>query len=132
MVTDKGKLTRYQDATSVYLSHCSLPLYFGLGEATKVERVEVTVRPSRITEEKLWRVVLSFGAPLVVAMMFHALFNLVDLYIVAQIPNIASEAIVAVTIGGIITMIPMVILVASFVFVVRIMRTYSTIQFVAW
>jgi hypothetical protein len=41
VVTDKGKLTRYQDATSGYLSHCSLPLYFGLGEATKVERVEV-------------------------------------------------------------------------------------------
>ena len=74
-----------------------------------MEQVEVTIRSSRITEEKLWRVVLSFGAPLMVAMMFHALFNLVDLYIVAQIPNIASEAIVAVTIGGIITMIPMVI-----------------------
>ncbi len=42
VVTDKGSFTRYQDATSGYLSHCSLPMYFGLGDATKVERVDVT------------------------------------------------------------------------------------------
>jgi hypothetical protein len=41
VVTDKGSYTRYQDATSGYLSHCSLPMYFGLGDATRVERVEV-------------------------------------------------------------------------------------------
>ncbi len=41
VVTDKGSYTRYQDSTSGYLSHCSLPMYFGLGDATKVERVEV-------------------------------------------------------------------------------------------
>jgi hypothetical protein len=42
VVSDKGSFHRYQDATSGYLSHCSLPLYVGLGDATKVERVEVT------------------------------------------------------------------------------------------
>ncbi len=42
VTTDKGSYSRYHDATSGYLSHCPLPLYFGLGDATKVESVEVT------------------------------------------------------------------------------------------
>ena len=42
LVTDVGAQTRYQDATTGYLSHGSLPLYFGLGGAKKVERIEVT------------------------------------------------------------------------------------------
>lgn len=33
--------TRYNDGKSGYLSHSDLPLYFGLGRATKVDRVEV-------------------------------------------------------------------------------------------
>ncbi len=49
VVTDAGSMTRYQDATSGYLSHCTLPLYFGLGKATKVERVEV-LWPSGATQ----------------------------------------------------------------------------------
>ncbi len=40
--TDQGSMTRYQDATSGYLSHCTLPMYFGLGDASKVESVEVS------------------------------------------------------------------------------------------
>ena len=33
---------RYHDGKSGYLSQSSLPLYFGLGKATKVDRVEIT------------------------------------------------------------------------------------------
>jgi len=41
-VRDGGKvLTRYHDGKSGYLSQSSLPLYFGLGEATKVDAIEV-------------------------------------------------------------------------------------------
>ena len=35
-------LTKVQDGKSGYLSQSSLPLYFGLGDAAKVDRVEVT------------------------------------------------------------------------------------------
>ena len=34
-------LTQSHDGKSGYLSHSSLPLYFGLGERSKVDRVEV-------------------------------------------------------------------------------------------
>jgi hypothetical protein len=34
-------LTQYADGKSGYFEHSPLPLYFGLGEATKVDRVEV-------------------------------------------------------------------------------------------
>jgi hypothetical protein len=33
--------TRYNDGKSGYLSQSVLPLYFGLGDATKIDRVEV-------------------------------------------------------------------------------------------
>jgi len=35
-------LTKYHDGKSGYLSQSSLPLYFGLGDATRIERIEVT------------------------------------------------------------------------------------------
>ena len=41
VVTDQGALTRYQDGTSGYLSHSSLPIYIGLGDAKEIKRVEV-------------------------------------------------------------------------------------------
>ncbi len=41
-VTSGGRtLTKYNDGKSGYLSQSSLPLYFGLGDARKVDRVEV-------------------------------------------------------------------------------------------
>ncbi len=33
--------TKYNDGKSGYLSQSALPLYFGLGDAEKIERVEV-------------------------------------------------------------------------------------------
>jgi enediyne biosynthesis protein E4 len=41
VVTERGTLTRYHDGKSGYLSQSSAPLYVGLGEATKIERIEV-------------------------------------------------------------------------------------------
>ncbi|MEA2604643.1 MAG: enediyne biosynthesis protein [Acidobacteriota bacterium] len=42
-VTAGGKTyTQFMDGSSGYLSHSILPLYFGLGDAAQVERVEVT------------------------------------------------------------------------------------------
>jgi len=42
-VTAGGRtLMKYDDGKSGYLSQSSLPLYFGLGEAQKVDRVEIT------------------------------------------------------------------------------------------
>jgi hypothetical protein len=35
-------LTKVMDGSSGYLSHSILPLYFGLGPAEKVDRIEVT------------------------------------------------------------------------------------------
>ena len=41
-VTAGGRvLTQWHDGKSGYLSQSALPLYFGLGEATAVDRVEV-------------------------------------------------------------------------------------------
>jgi enediyne biosynthesis protein E4 len=41
-VTAEGQTyTKYHDGKSGYLSQSALPLYFGLGDATKIERVEV-------------------------------------------------------------------------------------------
>jgi hypothetical protein len=41
-VTSGGRtLTKYHDGKSGYLSQSSLPLYFGLGDAEKVDRVEI-------------------------------------------------------------------------------------------
>jgi len=42
-VTAAGKTgTQFHDGKSGYLSQSSLPLYFGLGDATTVEKIEVT------------------------------------------------------------------------------------------
>ncbi|MDH3525696.1 MAG: CRTAC1 family protein, partial [Acidobacteriota bacterium] len=41
VVTDRGVLTRYHDGKSGYLSQSSAPLYVGLGDATRIERIEV-------------------------------------------------------------------------------------------
>ena len=41
-VTSGGRVyTKYNDGKSGYLSQSVLPLYFGLGDATSVERIEV-------------------------------------------------------------------------------------------
>jgi len=34
-------LTKYHDGKSGYLSQSALPLYFGLGDAERIERIEV-------------------------------------------------------------------------------------------
>jgi enediyne biosynthesis protein E4 len=39
--TAQGRYTKYKDGKSGYLSQSSLPLYFGLGDATAIQRVEV-------------------------------------------------------------------------------------------
>jgi len=39
--TTLGRYTKYNDGKSGYLSQSSLPLYFGLGDATAIQRVEV-------------------------------------------------------------------------------------------
>jgi enediyne biosynthesis protein E4 len=42
IVTGKRTLTQYYDGKSGHLSQSSMPLYFGLGEATAVDRIELT------------------------------------------------------------------------------------------
>jgi hypothetical protein len=53
-VTSGGRtLTKYNDGKSGYLSQSSLPLYFGLGDAQKIDRVEIvwpSGRKQEITE----------------------------------------------------------------------------------
>ena len=49
VVTPQGSYTRVHDGKSGYLSQSSLPLYFGLGSASRVERVEVEW-PSGVTQ----------------------------------------------------------------------------------
>lgn len=61
-----------------------------------------------LTEGPLLRATLTFGWPLVAGMAFHSLFNLVDLYIVGQLPN-SSVAIAAASIPSLVNSIPMVI-----------------------
>lgn len=61
-----------------------------------------------LTEGPLLRATLVFGWPLVAGMAFHSLFNLVDLYIVGQLPD-ASVAIAAASIPSLVNSIPMVI-----------------------
>ena len=40
--TSSGTYTKYSDGKSGYLSQSALPLYFGLGSATKIERIDIT------------------------------------------------------------------------------------------
>ena len=42
VVTPEGSYTRVHDGKSGYLSQSSLPLYFGLGAASRVDRLEIT------------------------------------------------------------------------------------------
>lgn len=65
-----------------------------------------------ITEVPLLRGIVGFGFPLVVAMMLAALFNIVDLFIVAQPQNseqTAQIAVAAVTIPSLVNAIPMIL-----------------------
>ncbi len=67
---------------------------------------------ARITKAPLLRSIAVFGLPLVIAMMLAALFNVVDLFIVAQPRNLvelAPVAVAAVTIPSLVNSIPMII-----------------------
>ena len=61
-----------------------------------------------LTRGPLLRAVLAFGWPLVAGMAFHSLFNLVDLYIVGQLPD-SDVAIAAASIPSLVNSIPMII-----------------------
>ena len=66
-VTSGGRtLTKYNDGKSGYLSQSSLPLYFGLGDAQKVDRVEVdwpSGRKQAITQDLRANDVLQITEP---------------------------------------------------------------------
>jgi enediyne biosynthesis protein E4 len=66
-VTSGGRtLTKYNDGKSGYLSQSSLPLYFGLGDAQKVDRVEVdwpSGRKQAITQDLPGNEVLRITEP---------------------------------------------------------------------
>jgi len=67
-------------------------------------------RPSTVTtlaDRGVVRSILVFGIPLVLGMGFHALFNLVDLWIVGKL---GTQALAAVTIATMINTVPMVIM----------------------
>jgi putative MATE family efflux protein len=61
-----------------------------------------------LTKGPLLRATLVFGWPLVAGMAFHSLFNLVDLYIVGQLPE-SDVAIAAATIPSLVNSIPMIL-----------------------
>ena len=61
-----------------------------------------------LTEGPLLRATLAFGWPLVAGMAFHSLFNLVDLYIVGQLPD-SDVAIAAATIPSLVNSISMIL-----------------------
>lgn len=61
-----------------------------------------------LTQGPLLSATLAFGWPLVAGMAFHSLFNLVDLYIVGQLPE-ATIAIAAASIPSLVNSIPMII-----------------------
>lgn len=68
----------------------------------------------RLNEPPLVRQTAAFGMPLVIAMALGALFNLVDLYIVAQYENAAQGinaevAVAACTVGSLVNSIPQII-----------------------
>ena len=60
-----------------------------------------------LTQGPLLRATLAFGWPLVAGMAFHSLFNLVDLYIVGQLPD-PGTAIAAASIPSLVNSIPMI------------------------
>lgn len=61
-----------------------------------------------LTRGPLLKATLVFGWPLVLAMAFHSLFNLVDIYIVGKLPD-SKVAIAAASIPSLVNSIPMVI-----------------------
>src|SRR5688572_10130594 len=61
-----------------------------------------------LTKGPLLTATLVFGWPLVAGMAFHSLFNLVDLYIVGQLPE-SDVAIAAATIPSLVNSIPMIL-----------------------
>ncbi len=61
-----------------------------------------------ITEAPLLRGIAAFGLPLVAAMMLAALFNLVDIFIVARLDN-PEVAVAAVTIPSLLNSLPTII-----------------------
>ena len=61
---------------------------------------------SPLTERGVVRTLIVFGIPLVLGMGFHALFNLVDLWIVG---GLGTAALAAVTIASMVNTVPMVI-----------------------
>src|SRR5262245_1307027 len=61
-----------------------------------------------LTKGPLLKATLVFGWPLVLGMAFHSLFNLVDLYIVGQLPD-SDVAIAAATIPSLVNSIPMIL-----------------------
>lgn len=63
---------------------------------------------SLLTKGPLLKATLVFGWPLVAGMAFHSLFNLVDLYIVGQLPE-SDVAIAAATIPSLVNSIPMIL-----------------------
>lgn len=63
---------------------------------------------SLLTKGPLFKATLIFGWPLVAGMAFHSLFNLVDLYIVGQLPD-PGVAIAAATIPSLVNSIPMIL-----------------------
>ena len=52
-----------------------------------------------LTQGPLLRATLVFGWPLVAGMAFHSLFNLVDLYIVGQLPDPGTAIAVSAAVG---------------------------------
>ncbi len=65
-----------------------------------------TTEPAPAPDPKMFGSVFLFGLPLVLGMGFHALFNLVDLWIVGKV---GTAALAAVTIASMINTVPMVI-----------------------
>jgi putative MATE family efflux protein len=63
---------------------------------------------SEVTEAPLLRGILKFGSPLVVAMGLGAIFNLVDLWVVARMAD-AKVAVAAVSIPSLVNTIPNII-----------------------
>jgi putative MATE family efflux protein len=67
-----------------------------------------------LTTGSITRHIFTFGLPLVLAMVFHALFNLVDIYIVGKITSpdnaaMGSQAMAAVHIGSLINLSVMIL-----------------------
>lgn len=68
---------------------------------------ESAPEPLSLSDRGIVRSILVFGIPLVLGMGFHALFNLVDLWIVGKL---GTQALAAVTIATMINTVPMVIM----------------------